>query len=70
MFYGIYVPKGGYVCKGSFIVQGERFKVLGNKESARRFKTEAAAINELKRMRGKYGNITNASIVVFVDLNK
>lgn len=41
----IYVIRCGrdYICKGSYVVQGEKYKVIGSIEEARKFKTEDAA---------------------------
>lgn len=48
--YRLYVPNGGYVCKGSYVVQGEKYKVLGTVEDAKTYKSEDAAQNDRNRM--------------------
>lgn len=62
--YYIQVDASGYVCKGSFIVHGEPYKVVGNLEDARKFKTWDAAYRALKSMQGRYTNIDNTCWVV------
>lgn len=55
--YYIQVDTTGYVCKGSFVVCGELYKVIGELKDARKFKTFEAAYNALDRMIDKYANI-------------
>jgi len=62
--YYIQVDSSRYVCKGSFILQGELYKVVGNMEDARKFKTWEAAYRALKSMQGRYCNIDNTCCVV------
>lgn len=62
--YYIQVDSSGYVCKGSFIVHGEPYKVVGSIEDARKFKTWEAAYRALKSMKGRYSNIDDTCYVV------
>ena len=48
--YYIQVDTTGYVGKGSFVVHGEPYKVIGELKDARKFKTFEAAYNALDRM--------------------
>ena len=64
----IYVIRCGrdYICKGSYVVQGEKYKVIGSIEEARKFKTEDAAQREAERLNNsyKYENISDDCVVV------
>lgn len=62
--YYIQVDSSGFVCKGSFTLQGAPYKIVGNIEDARKFKTEEAAYRALKSMQGRYSNIDNTCYVV------
>ena len=55
--YYIQVDTTGYVCKGSFVVHDEPYKVIGELKNARKFKTFEAAYNALDQMIDKYANI-------------
>lgn len=61
----IYVIRCGrdYICKGSYVVQGEKYKVIGSIEEARKFKTEDAAQREAERLNNsyKYENISDTT---------
>lgn len=63
--YYIKVDTTGYVCKGSFIVKGEPYKVIGELKDARKFKTFEAAYNALDRMIDRYTNIDYTCQVVY-----
>ena len=63
--YYIKVDTTGYVCKGSFIVQGEPYKVIGELKDARKFKTFEAAYNALDRMIARYTNIDYTCQIVY-----
>lgn len=58
---------GDYVGKGSYIVQGVPYKVVGKIEDARCFKTYEAAKNALYKMSQKYENVDDTYFVV--DIN-
>lgn len=62
--YYIQVDTSGYVCKGSFIVHGEPYKVIGELKDARKFKTWDAAYHALKSMQNRYTNIDDTCCVV------
>ena len=67
----IYVIRCGrdYICKGSYVVQGAKYKVIGGIEEARKFKTEDAAQREAKRLNNsyKYENISDDCAVVKIE---
>ena len=52
----IYVIKcgRGYICKGLYVVYGEKYKVIGGIGEARKFKTEDAAQREAERLNNSY----------------
>ena len=54
-----------YICKGSYIVNGERYKVVGTIEEARAFKTALGAQIALDTLEDAkaYNNIINCEIV-------
>lgn len=64
MKYYIKDSYGDYVGKGSYIVQGIPYKVVGKIEDARCFKTAKAAKNALDKMSKKYENIDNTYFIV------
>lgn len=66
--YFIQVDTTGYVCKGSFIVQGEPYKVIGELKNAIKFKTFEAANNALDRMIDKYANIDYTCYVRYKEM--
>lgn len=66
--YYIQVDSTGYVCKGSFVVQGEPYKVIGELKDARKFKTFEAAYNALNRMKDRYINIDYTCQVVYKEM--
>ena len=63
--YYIQVDTTGFVCKGSFVVQGELYKVIGELKDARKFKTFRAAYNALERMIDRYANIDFKCRIVY-----
>ena len=67
----IYVRRCGrdYICKWSYVVQGEKYKVIGSIEEARKFKTEDAAQREAERLNNsyKYENISDDCVVVKIE---
>lgn len=63
--YYIQVDTTGYVGKGSFVVHGEPYKVIGELKDARKFKTFEAAYNALDRMIDKYANIDYTCHVIY-----
>lgn len=67
MKYAIKTDSTTYVCKGSYVYQGEPFKVIGDLENARLFKSKESAERELDRMLGRFSNIDNSCYVVEVD---
>lgn len=69
MIYAIRCGDRDYICKGSYIVNGSRFKVVGDKEEARKFKTENAAQKEASRLNNcrKYENILNDCVAVRIE---
>lgn len=67
MKYAIKADRTAYVCKGSYIHQGEVFKVIGDFENARLFKSKESAERELDRMLGRFSNIDNSCYVVEVN---
>nr|DAR49648.1 MAG TPA: hypothetical protein [Caudoviricetes sp.] len=66
--YYIQVDTTGYVCKGSFIVHGEPYKVIGELKDARKFKTFEAAYNALDRMIDRYANIDYTCHVIYKEM--
>lgn len=66
--YYIQVDSTGYVCKGSFIVQGEPYKVVGEFKDARKFKTFEVAYNTLDRMIDRYANIDYTCHVIYKEM--
>lgn len=67
MKYAIKADNTTYVCKGSYVYQGEPFKVIGDLENARLFKSKQSAEKELDRIMGRFSNIDNSCYVVEVD---
>lgn len=65
--YAIKAYRTSYVCKGSYVYQGEVFKVIGGLENARLFKSQESAERELDRMLGRFSNIDNSCYVVEID---
>ena len=67
----IYAIKCGrdYICKGSYVVQGGRYKVIGDIKEARKFRTENAAQKEVDRLNNsdQYENIFNDCVVVKIE---
>ena len=67
----IYAIKCGrdYICKGSYVVQGVRYKVIGDIKEARKFRTENAAQKEVDRLNNsdQYENIFNDCVVVKIE---
>lgn len=63
--YYIQVDTTGYVGKGSFVVHGEPYKVIGELKDARKFKTFEAAYNALDRMIDRYANIDYTCHVIY-----
>lgn len=66
--YYIQVDTTGYLCNGSFIVHGERYKTVGKLKDARKFKTFEAAYNALERMIDRYANIHHTCRVVYKEM--
>lgn len=66
MKYYIKDSYGDYVGKGSYIVQGIPYKVVGKIEDARCFKTYEAAKNALDKMSQKYENIDNTYFIAII----
>ena len=54
---------GDYVGKGSYIVQGEPYKVIGSKDLAQKFKSMNSAKNELQRLKSRYTNIDDTCFI-------
>ena len=67
MKYAIKADGTAYVCKGSYVYQGEVFKVIGDFENARLFKSKESAERELERMLGRFSNIDNSCYVIEVN---
>ena len=67
MGYVIKVDGADFVCKGSYIVQGEKFKVIGDLKDARVFKSKESAEKELNKMYNRFANIDGGCSVVEVD---
>lgn len=60
--YAITDRSGDYICKGSYVVNGERYKVLNSSKQnskVRVFKSREAAEREIERMQGRYVNASN-----------
>lgn len=66
--YYIQVDSTGFVCKGSYIVQGKPYKVIGELKDARKFKTFRAAYNALERMVYRYANIDYTCHIVYKEM--
>lgn len=58
-----------YICKGSYIVNGEKYKIVGTIEEARTFKTALGAQIALDVLEdaGVYNNIIDCEIVEVKD---
>ena len=58
-----------YICKGSYIVNGEKYKIVGTIEEARTFKTAFGAQIALDVLEdaGVYNNIIDCEIVEVKD---
>lgn len=65
--YFILTNYGSYVCKGSFIFNGEPYKSIGTKGYARRFKSQETAKKELEKLKGKYANIDDTCFIVCIE---
>lgn len=60
--YAITDRSGDYICKGSYVVNGERYKVLNSSKQnskVRVFKSREAAEREIERMQGRYVNASD-----------
>lgn len=66
--YYIQVDSTGYVCKGSFVMLGEPYKIIGELKDARKFKTFETAYNALERMANRYANIDYTCQVVYKEM--
>lgn len=64
MKYAIKADGGTYVCKGSYVYQGEWFKVIGDLENARLFKSKKSAEKELDRLIDRFSNIDSTCRVI------
>lgn len=63
--YAITDRGGDYICKGSYVVNGERYKVLNsskNNSKVRVFRSREAAEREIERMQGRYVNTSDLSV--------
>lgn len=57
-----------YVCKGGYVFRGEKYKVMGDQENAKKYKTKQAAENDKTRMiESQYVNIDYKTIAVEVE---
>lgn len=57
-----------YVCKGGYVFCGEKYKVMGDPENAKKYKTKQAAENDKTRMiESQYVNIDYKTIAVEVE---
>lgn len=63
--YRLYVPNGGYVCKGSYVFRGDKYKILGEAENAKTYKTEASAQKDLEKLMGTHINIDHKTQIIF-----
>ena len=61
-----------YICKGSYIVNGEKYKIVGTIEEARAFKTYLGAQIALDVLEdaNTYVNIIDCEIVEVIQMNK
>lgn len=63
--YRIYIPNGGFVCKGSYIFQGHKYKVLGDFENAKTYKKKESAHKDREKMMDRFANIDHYAQIVF-----
>ena len=68
--YVISVGGSDYLCKGSYFANKEKYKVVGNLDEARVFKTKQTAENELKRLEEEhvYKNLFECEVVKISDV--
>lgn len=52
-----------FICKGSYVVHGEKYQIVGRVDEAIKFKTEQSAINYVERMWRKRANMCGYEIV-------
>lgn len=67
LYYVINADANCFVCKGSYVYQGEPYKVIGDLKDARKFKNKTSAENELERLLRKYQNIDHNCRVVCIE---
>ena len=63
MLYAVNIGNNDFLCTGSYVVQGERYQVVGNYAAARKFKTYDAAKNWAVRLQGTRANVHQFSII-------
>ena len=68
--YVISAGKSEYICKGSYFVNKEKYKVVGFLDEARVFKTKQAAENELERLECEhiYRNLFDCKVIKISDV--
>lgn len=67
MGYVIRVEATTYVCKGSYVYEGEKYKVIDSLDHAKEFKTKESAEKELDRLRSRFINIDDECVVMEVE---
>ena len=55
--YVIRIGHSDFICKGSYIVKGEVYQIVGNRKEAIKFKSRQSAINYAERIRLKRANM-------------
>lgn len=64
--YALKEVNGGYICKGSYRLNGKKYKILGSSDDAMTYKTLESAQNALKRIQEKeFENIRVTEIICF-----
>ena len=64
--YVIRVGKTDFVCSGSYIFQGERYQVIGNRAEAKKFKKQQSAINYAEKLIETRANVMNYEIIACI----
>lgn len=55
--YVVRIGHGDFLCSGSYVVQGERYQIVGNFRNARRFKNKQSAQNWINKLFGTRANV-------------
>lgn len=55
--YIVGIGHGDFLCSGSYVVQGERYQIVGDFREARRFKNKQSAQNWMKKLSRTRANV-------------